>query len=142
MGGGRVQLSSGGTRFAAEGFNYVKMPMNLVAPVFRLAAPVLAALQMAVFTGAPVYEALTMARQIAASASVTSPDSEQRVPAHDARTCPACQTLRTTAWLTEPPRLELPTAEVTTPGTVVIDDAPALASRPGFLSRAPPQLLG
>ena len=122
--------------------NYIEMPMSLVTRVFRIVAPMLAALQMAVFTGAPMYEALTLARQIAASASVASPDSEHRVPAHDASTCPACQTLRTTALLPDLPRLELPIDEAAAPGTVLVDPAPLQLSRQGFLSRAPPHLLG
>lgn len=116
--------------------------MSLVTRVLRIVAPMLAALQLAVFTGAPMYEALTMARQVAASASVTSPDSEQRVPAHDASTCPACQTLRTTAWLPELPHLELPIGEATAATAALVDPAPRQLSREGFLSRAPPHLLG
>ena len=116
--------------------------MSLVTRVFRIVVPMLAALQLVVFTGAPMYEALTVARQVAASASVTSPDSEPRVPAHDATTCPACQTLRTTAWLPGLPQLEEPIGETTAPATALVDPSPRQLPRQGFLSRAPPHLLG
>ena len=116
--------------------------MNLVARAFRIIAPVIAALQLAVFTGAPVYESLTLARQMAASSSVSSPDSEQHAPGHDSNTCPACQTLRMSAWLPDLPRLVLRIGEVAAPGTELAGATPEQLARQGFRSRAPPHRLG
>jgi len=122
--------------------HYIEMSMSPVRRAFRFISLALAALQLVVTAGAPIYEALTVVPQIGSSASVASPDSEKSAPAHDPGTCPACQTLKAFARLPEAPRILLPSAETGAPRGPTVDAAPQQTSRQGFLSRAPPTLLG
>lgn len=122
--------------------NYIDMPMSPVTRAFRFIALTLAAVQLVVSAGAPMYEALTVVRHIGPSAFVASPDSEKGAPAHDPATCLACKTINTFARLPEAPRMLLPSAETGVPRDPRLDAAPRQISRQGFLSRAPPLLLG
>lgn len=118
------------------------MLMSPVRRVFRLFALALAALQVVVSAGAPMYEASTVARHIGPSASVASPESEKGAPVHDPGTCLACQTLNAFARLPDAPRILLPSGDVGGPNDPMVHAAPQQTSRQGFLSRAPPVLLG
>ena len=116
--------------------------MRPVRRAFRFISLALATLQLVVAAGAPIYEAVTVVPHVGPSASVASPDSEKTAPAHDPGTCPACQTLNTFARLPDAPRILLSFAETGVPRDPTVDAAPQQSSRQGFLSRAPPALLG
>ena len=122
--------------------HYIEMSMSPVRRAFRFVSLALAALQLVVTAGAPIYEAITVAPHNGRSASVASPDSEKTAPAHDPGTCPACQTLTAFARLPEAPRILLLSAEAGAPRDPTVDATPQQTSRQGFLSRAPPTLLG
>jgi hypothetical protein len=116
--------------------------MTSVARAFRVLGTLLAALQLAVSLGAPVHEAVAVARHAGAPMSVTSRDTDQRFAAHDPATCATCQTLRTSVSLPEAPRLLLPAGDVRTTGNRRVDRQAPQRSPDGLFSRAPPQALG
>jgi len=116
--------------------------MSSVRRAFRIVAISLAAVHLAVSAGAPIYEAFTVARHIASLASVVSPDSGKGLPVHDPGTCRACQTLNAFARLPEAPRLLLQFDDAVAVRDSTAGTAPQRSARQGFLSRAPPALLG
>ena len=120
---------------------YIPMRMTPLKRAFRFAAIVLATVQLTVYEGASIYEAFA-ARYVGPAPSVGSPGSQPGTPAHDPGTCPACQTLNAFARLPDASRLLRIAGHVRTLATLTDDAVPRQAARSGFLSRAPPLLLG
>lgn len=132
---------SQGTHSSPGCIHYIDMFMSPLRRAFRCVALALAALQLAVSAGAPVYEAFA-ARIGGPVPSVASPDFTRGATAHDPETCPACQTLNTFARVPDAVRVLPASGRVGVPGDPAAYSAPTPSARQGFLSRAPPVLLG
>jgi len=118
------------------------MLMTSARRAFRLVALALAAVHLVVSAGAPMYEASTVASHMGSSVSVAAPDSGKGLGVHDPGTCPACLTLGAFARLPDASRLLLQFGDAGAASDSTVDPAPQVGARHGFLSRAPPTLLG
>ena len=130
-----------GTHSPLDCMSYIPMRMTPLKRLFRFAALALAAVQLTVAEGASIYEAFAV-RSVGAAPSVRSPGTQPGAPAHDPGTCPACQTLNVFVRLPDASRLLPGAGHIRTLRTPADDAVPGQAVRSGFLSRAPPVLLG